>query len=103
MTDMKKLYDERLGRYQAAMALEPVDRIPLASGVLPLAEIYGGNNKQEVIYDQEKWLQGEIKLCQDFPTTDTLRSNRIYGPLFDALGVINYKLPGRDLSVDTQF
>ena len=103
MTDMKKLHDQRLGRYQAAMAMEPVDRIPLASGVTPFAEIYSGNNKQEVIYDQEKWLQGEIKFCQDFPVTDTLRDNRIYGPLFDALGVVNYKLPGRDLSVDTQF
>ncbi|MDR1045631.1 MAG: uroporphyrinogen decarboxylase [Candidatus Adiutrix sp.] len=103
MTDMKKLYDERLGRYQAAMALEPVDRIPLASGVSTYAEVYSGNNKQETIYDQEKWLQGEIKFCQDFPVTDTLRSNRIYGPLFDALGVVNYKLPGRDLNVDTQF
>ena len=103
MTDFKQLYAERLGRYQAAMALEPVDRIPLASGVTTYAEVYSGNNKQETIYNQEKWLAGEIKFCQDFPTTDTLRTNRIYGPLFDALAVTNYKLPGRDLGVDTQF
>ena len=32
-----------------------------------------------------------------------LRNNRIYGPLYDALDVKTYRLPGRDLAPNTQF
>ncbi len=103
MSDLKKLYETRLGRYQAAIALEPVDRVPLATGSNYFAEVYAGYTKQEVIYDPEKWLASEIKFCEDFPAIDVLRDNRIYGPLYDALGNHNYKLPGRDLPPDTQF
>ena len=103
MGDMKKLYEQRLARYQAAIALEPVDRVPLATGSNYFAEVYAGYTKQEVIYDPEKWLASEIKFCEDFPAIDVLRDNRIYGPLYDALGNHNYKLPGRDLSAVTQF
>ena len=101
--DVKRLFEERLGRYQAAIALEPHDRIPIATGTNYFAEIYSGNTKQETIYDPEKWLQAEIEFCQDFPEVDVLRDNRIYGPLFDALDVKTYKLPGRDLPPNTQF
>ncbi len=101
--EMKALFDKRLGRYQAAMSLEPHDRIPIASGSNYFAEVYSGNTKQETIYDPEKWLQAEVKFCQDFPEVDVLRDNRIYGPLFDALDVKTYQLPGRELPADTQF
>ncbi|MDR3553911.1 MAG: uroporphyrinogen decarboxylase family protein [Syntrophobacteraceae bacterium] len=101
--DMKRLFDERLGRYHAAMSLEPHDRIPIATGSNYFAEVYSGNTKQETIYNPDKWLQAELKFCQDFPEVDVLRDNRIYGPLFDALDVKTYKLPGRDLPADTQF
>ena len=96
--DLKKLFEERLGRYHAAIALEPHDRIPIATGSNYFAEVYSGNTKQETIDDPEKWLQAEIKFCQDFPEVDVLRNNRIYGPLYDALDVKTYRLPGRDLA-----
>ena len=101
--DLKKLFEERLGRYHAAIALEPHDRIPIATGSNYFAEVYSGNTKQETIDDPEKWLQAEIKFCQDFPEVDVLRNNRIYGPLYDALDVKTYKLPGRELDPNTQF
>lgn len=101
--DVKQLFDERLGRYHAAIALEPHDRIPIATGSNYFAEVYSGNTKQETIYDPEKWLQAEIKFCEDFPEVDVLRDNRIYGPLYDAVDVKTYKLPGRDLPPGTQF
>lgn len=101
--DMKALFEERLGRYQAAIALEPHDRIPIATGSNYFAEVYSGNTKQETIDDTEKWLQAEIKFCRDFPEVDVLRNNRMYGPLYDALDVKTYKLPGRSLDVNTQF
>ncbi len=101
--EMKALYEQRLGRYHAAISLEPHDRIPIATGSNYFAEIYSGNTKQETIYDPDKWLQAEVKFCQDFPEIDVLRDNRIYGPLFDALDVKTYKLPGRELPANTQF
>ena len=89
--DMQKLFDERLGRYQAAIALEPTDRIPIAPGSNYFAEVYGGNTNQETVYDPEKWLQGELAFARDFPEVDVLRDNRIYGPLFDAVNLKTYK------------
>jgi hypothetical protein len=101
--DLKTLYDRRLGRYQAAIALEPVDRLPIATGSNYFAEIYSGNSNQETLYDSEKWLQAELAFCRDFPEVDVLRNNRIFGPLFDAVGLNTYKLPGRDLPPRDQF
>lgn len=101
--DVKELFEERLGRYHAAMSLEPHDRIPIATGSNYFAEVYSGNTKQETIDDPEKWLQAEVKFCQDFPEVDVLRNNRVYGPLYDALDVKTYRLPGRSLAPDTQF
>ena len=101
--EMQKLFDERLGRYQAAIALEPTDRIPVAPGSNYFAETYGGNTNQETIYDPDKWLQGELAFAGAFPEFDVLRDNRIYGPLFDAVDLKTYKLPGRDLSPRDQF
>ncbi len=101
--NMNALFEERLGRYQAAIALEPHDRIPIATGSNYFAEVYSGNTKQQTIDDPEKWLEAEIKFCEDFPEVDVLRNNRIYGPLYDALDVNTYKLPGRLLDANTQF
>ncbi len=52
--DMKQLFAERLGQYQAAIALEPTDRIPIATGSNYFAEGYTGNTNQETIYNAEK-------------------------------------------------
>ena len=65
-TEIKQLFEERLGRYQAAIALEPTDRVPIATGSNYFAEIYSGNTKQETIYDSEKWLKGEEAFLRDF-------------------------------------
>ena len=100
---MNELFEQRLGRYQAAIALEPTDRIPIAPGSNYFAEVYSGNTNQETIYDPEKWLRAELAFCRDFPEVDVLRNNRIYGPLFDAVGLKTYKLPGRDLPPGDQF
>lgn len=100
---MKELYNQRLARYQAAIACEPVDRVPFASGSNYFAETYTGNTKQETIYEPEKWLDSELKFAKAYPTVDVLRNNRIYGPLYDALGVRNYKMPGLGLKADTPF
>jgi hypothetical protein len=101
--DMKKLFDERLGRYQAAIALAPTDRVPIAPGSNYFSEVYSGNTNQETIYNPEKWLQAELTFCRDFPEVDVLRDNRIWGPMFDAVNLKTYRLPGRDLEPMDQF
>lgn len=101
--EAKQLFEERLGRYQAAIALEPTDRIPIATGSNYFAEVYSGNNHQQTIYDPERWLQAEEAFMRDFPEVDVLRNNRIYAPLYDAVGCRTYRLPGRDLPPDTPF
>ena len=58
--DVKNLFAERLSRYQAAIDLEPTDRIPIATGSNYFAEVYSGNTNQEKIYNSEKWLQAEV-------------------------------------------
>jgi hypothetical protein len=101
--DKQRLFDDRLGRYQAAIALEPTDRVPIATGTNYFAEAYSGNTNQETIYDSEKWLQAELSFCSDFPEVDVLRSNRIWGPLYDAVGLRTYRLPGWGLLPRDQF
>lgn len=101
--ETKALFEQRLGRYQAAVALEPTDRIPIATGSNYFAEVYSGNTQQQTLYDPQKWLQAEERFIEAFPEIDVLRNNRIYGPLFDAIGCRTYRLPGRDLPADTQF
>ena len=101
--ETRRLFDERLGRYQAAIALEPTDRIPIATGSNSFAEVYSGNNHQETLYDAEKWLQAELAFCRDFPEVDVLRNNRVWGPLYDAIGLKSYRLPGRDLPPHSPF
>ncbi len=102
--DMKLLFDERLARYQATIALEPTDRMIVAgSGSNYFAEIYAGYSRQEIMYDVSKWIAAESKFVEDFPQIDLLRAGRIWGPMFDSVGFKLYKLPGRDLSVDMDF
>ena len=101
--ELKKRYDLRLGRYQAAIALEPLDRMPIAAGSNYFAEIYSGNTHQQTVYDPEEWLEAEMSFARDFPEVDVLRDNRIYAPLFDAVGCRTYRLPGRDLAPTAQF
>ncbi len=99
---MKRIYEERLGRYQAAIALEPIDRIPIATGSNYFAEIYSGNNNQETIYDSEKWLKAEEAFIKAFPEVDVLRNNRFWAPLLDAVGCQTYRFPGRELKPGNQ-
>lgn len=99
--EIKKLFEERLGRYQAAIALEPTDRIPIATGSNTFAETYSGNTNQETVYDPEKWLMAEEKFIRDFPEIDVLRNNRFWAPLYDAIGCKTYKFPGWELKPRT--
>lgn len=101
--EIRKTYNERLARYQAAIALEIPDRVPISSGSNYFAEVYAGNSKQQFVYDSNQWLESDREFVNDFPEVDNLRSGRFWGPLIDATGWNLYKLPGRELSPHVQF
>lgn len=101
--DLKKIFDDRLKRYQAAIALQLPDRIPISAGSNYFAEVYAGHNNQEFTYDVNTWAEADRKFVQDFPEVDNLRSGRFWGPHHDAVGWNLYKLPGRDISPTVQF
>lgn len=101
--DIKTLFEERLKRYQAAISLKIPDRIPISAGSNYFAEVYGGFNHQQFIYDSNTWIEADKKFIQDFPEVDTMRSGRFWGPLHDTVGWNMYKLPGRDISPEVQF
>lgn len=101
--EAKERYEERLKRYQAAIALKIPDRIPISSGSLYFAEVYAGDNNQEFIYDSNRWQKSDQKFTEDFPEVDAYRSGRFWGPTHDAVGFNMYKLPGRDLAARNQF
>ena len=99
---IKKLFEERLKRYQAALSLEMPDRVPISAGSNYFAEVYAGHSNQEFIYNSNAWLEADKQFVRDFPEVDNLRSGRFWGPHHDAVGWNLYKLPGRDISADTQ-
>ena len=91
--DLKKLYEKRLGRYQAAIALEPIDRMPIATGSNYFAEVFSGNTKQTTVYDPEKWLAAEVAFINAFPEIDVLQwqaSTGISKQADDSLQVIPF-------------
>lgn len=98
-----KLYDERLRRYQAAIALEIPDRVPISAGSNYFAEVYGGHTNEQFIYDASIWSEADKKFVHDFPEVDSFRSGRFWGPQLDAVGFNMYKLPGRDMGPRSQF
>ncbi len=64
---MEKLFEERLARYQATIALEPTDRMLVAgTGSNNFAEIYAGFTRQEIMYDINKWMAAESKFAEEF-------------------------------------
>ncbi len=104
MTDaIRKKYEERLARYQAAIDLKVPDRIPISTGSNNLAEVYAGNTKQEFIYSPNQCIESDRKFVNDFPEIDNLRSGRFWGPLLDTTGWNMYKLSGRDIPPNVQF
>ncbi|MDR1045634.1 MAG: uroporphyrinogen decarboxylase [Candidatus Adiutrix sp.] len=104
MTDPKALFDERLGRFQSAMALLPTDRVPLGISTAAPAMTYTGINYADVSYRPDKVLESCLKFYADFPEIDTFGPPaNYYAPYYDAVQNNSYKYPGRDLPVDIHF
>ncbi|QGP91133.1 Uroporphyrinogen decarboxylase (URO-D) [Neomoorella glycerini] len=96
--EIKALFNQRLGRYQAAIALEPTDRIPIAFNTTYFAEKASGYTYQEIMYDPEIWAKVEIEFAKKYPELDTFRTNLQWSPNWDVVDYRLYKVPGRDIT-----
>lgn len=65
------LYDERLDRIKAAIALEQVDRIPFMSAGPAAMAAYSNVPLKDYIYDMELNCSTNIKFCNDFDMDGT--------------------------------
>ena len=62
--EIQRLYNERLGRYQAAIALEPTDRVPTAFATTYFAEKQSGYTYQQIMYDFQIWEDMEVEFAK---------------------------------------
>lgn len=95
--DIKELRKQRLGRYQAAIAMEPTDRVPTAFSTNYFYEKQSKYTMQQIMYDPKIWTQIELDAAKKYPEVDTFRTNQRWAPTYDIMGSIQYKIPGRDL------
>ena len=103
---MRKREDCSTSGWDATRPRSPwnrLDRIPIATGSNSFAASIRGTTIRRPSDDAEKWLQAELAFCRDFPEVDVLRNNRVWGPLYDAIGLKSYRLPGRDLPPHSPF
>jgi hypothetical protein len=126
--DPKKLAEERLARFEAAINLEEPDRVPCSGIGGDIIASYAGITQYEMCYDYEKALKASEKFMRDFPFDMAMAGSpgldgRIFclafvefpdispaltlitGPLHDILGDKYYRYPGREISenVSPQF
>jgi len=102
--DMEQLYQERLGRYVAAMHNGVPDRIPIRPFAAEFTAKYAGYTCQEVTHDYEKAFAAVRKTAADFDWDATV-GNMVYvwTGLTQAIGLNYYGVPGVDVPPDTGF
>ena len=100
--EVTDLYRQRLGRYQAAIAMETPDRIPLSFSVGCGAKVTGHNyQRQHFMYEPELFLEVLLELANMYPQLDTMHPGVQWAPFWDAVNSRMYRVPGRDISPDS--
>ncbi len=97
---IKELFNQRLGRYQAAIALEPTDRIPISCSFNGFAK-KTGISYQQLMYEPQLWNQLGIDFVKENPELDTFHPSFQWAPLWDAVNHRLYRIPGRDISTES--
>ncbi|MGI6657941.1 MAG: uroporphyrinogen decarboxylase family protein [Dethiobacteraceae bacterium] len=96
--EIQRLYNERLGRYQAAIALEPTDRVPTAFATTYFAEKQSGYTYQQIMYDFQIWEDMEVEFAKKYPEVDIFRTNLAWAPMWDITNNQLWRVPGRDIA-----
>ena len=92
------IYDERLARINAAIAMEPVDKIPMISGAAAVASQFCGVKMSEFIKDMDLNCTVNIKATDMMGNIDGVQTplSSPYG--LPTLWLSNIKAPGVELS-----
>jgi uroporphyrinogen-III decarboxylase len=100
----EELFKEREQRFNDAVSLKVPDRVPLAplTGFFPI--MYAGYSFKDGMYDYEKtakaWKKATVDFQWDmFPPPFVM----FPGPVFEALGITQMKIPGKDLPINRSY
>ena len=92
------IYDERLARIKAAIALEPVDKIPLISGAAAVTSQFCGVKMSDFISDMELNCTVNIKATDMMGNIDGIQTPLSTPDGLPTIWLSNIKAPGRELS-----
>lgn len=93
----QKLYNERLGRYLAAIKRKPIDRVSTSIPVGSYADAISGYTVQELMYDPQKAEERSVGFLKQYPEIDTFSAGFGSTVNFDIVNSRLYRIPGRDI------
>lgn len=104
MSDMEKLYRERLARYVTAMRNGKPDRVPVRPFAAEVTAVYAGMSCQDVTQDYDMAFEAVVRCCRDFDW-DATPSNMVYvwSGLVQSAAIRYYALPGVQIPSTTAF
>ena len=104
MTEMEKLYQERLNRYVTAMRNGKPDRVPVRPFAAEVTAVHAGMSCQDVTQDYNLAFEAVLKCCRDFDWDATV-SNMVYlwSGVVQSSGIKYYALPGVQIPPTTAF
>lgn len=94
---MSKLYDERLARIKAAINLEPVDKVPLISGLAAAAAPFTGTSMSAFLGDMELNCTTNIKATDLLGDVDGTQTPLSSPEALPTIWLSRIKAPGREL------
>ena len=98
MSDMERLYQERLARYSTALRNEQPDRVPLRPFVAEFTGVYAGYTCQQLAHDYNNAFADARRCAADFDW-DAVVPNMLatWTGMTQAMGLRYYMTPGIDL------
>ena len=91
------LYEERWARYNAAVALEPVDKVPVVSGAAAFAATATGTKLSDFISDMELNCTCNIKATELMGNIDGIQTPLSSPEGLPTLWLSNIRIPGKEL------
>ncbi len=99
----RKLYRERVTRFQKALSMEEGDRVPCNLPVGYYPAYYAGYDLKTVMYDYDKMQEAWLKFLFDFGDMDAFGAPGLIlpAPMLDIMGHKMHKWPGHGIADDT--
>lgn len=91
------IYEDRLSRIKAAIALEPVDKVPVISGLAAVAAPMTGTNVSEYLKDMELNCTCNIKATDMLGNVDGVQATLSSPEGLPTLWLSNIGVPGEDI------